>query len=90
MDRIKIIGTDTYTISKEIDLDVYKHRDKILDDRYTKKDVSMINDIIDNEICYLGKEYANKHNSVCGNWQIKELDYKCTNDLKKIPIREDE
>jgi len=89
VDRIKIIGTDIHTISKIIDLDNFEHRDKILDDRYTKKDSSLIKDIIDNEIYYLGKEYGSKYNSVCGNWQIEELDYKCTDDLKKIPITED-
>tara|TARA_Y100000592_G_C5384994_1_gene275319 strand:- start:224 stop:505 length:282 start_codon:yes stop_codon:yes gene_type:complete len=86
VDRVKITGIDVYTISKIIDLDDFEHRDTILDDRYTEKDIGMMKDIIDNEIYYLGKYFYNKFNIGCGHWEIEELDYTHGDDLKKIPI----
>ena len=88
VDRVKITGIDIYTISKIIDLDNFEHRDTILDDRYTERDIGMMKDIIDNEIYYLGKEFFRKFDAGCGNWEIEQLDYTYTDDLKKIPIKE--
>tara|TARA_B100001250_G_C19520454_1_gene665789 strand:- start:225 stop:503 length:279 start_codon:yes stop_codon:yes gene_type:complete len=88
VDRVKITGTDIHTISKIIDLDNFEHRDTILDDRYTERDIGMMKDIIDNEIYYLGKEFFRKFDAGCGHWEIEELDYTYGNDLKKIPIEE--